>query len=749
MALSHSFEDLQMRRMDSLIGEKLGPYEILALIGSGGMGEVWKARDTRLGRIVAIKKLKERHGERFKKEARSIAALNHPYICQIYDVGPDYLVLEYVEGKPLSGPIPEQEAVRLAIQIAAALEEAHQRGIVHRDLKPSNIMVTDKGSVKLLDFGLAKLYEDAGTAALPGLSTSPTADYPATQTGAILGTAAYMSPEQAQGKPADARSDIFSFGLVLYEMLSGKRAFSGDNSLAILAALQKEEPPPLKASSPLEKIVSRCLAKPPSGRYQIISEVRTALEPLLRERETMDSDESQPSVAVLPFVNMSGDKEQEYFSDGLAEEIINALTKIPGLKVAGRTSSFYFRGKDVEFAEMGKKLNVENILEGSVRKAGSRIRVTAQLIKVSDGFHLWSERYDRDLTDVFAIQDEISEAIAGALKVKLSTPAQTQRQYEPNLAAHEAYLKARYQWGNLTPESIKLARTYFEQAIAADPNYAQPWVGLAVFYWFAGVQGMIPPKAANAKCWEATLKALELDESLSEAHSTLGLLMTTQYDWKGAEREFRRALELGPKVFDVWMQYSLFYLAPARRLNEAITATQRAVATDPLSPIPQTQLGNTFFYSRQFDRAIEQYRKVLEINPNYAPAHLFLGFVLTFTGKHSEGIAHVETGVSLFKRSPVSLACLGWVYAKAGRTDDAQKLLAELQDVAQKAYVSPYNYGMVYLGLGEIDQCFYWLEKAIDERDSLTFTLPVHPFADPLRSDARYKALLRKMNLEP
>jgi eukaryotic-like serine/threonine-protein kinase len=324
-------------------GTKLGPYEILAPIGAGGMGEVWKARDTRLGRIVAIKNVKEQHSERFKQEARSIAALNHPNICQLHDIGPDYLVLEYVEGKPLSSPLPEREAVRLAIQIATALEEAHGKGIIHRDLKPSNIMVTDKGTVKLLDFGLAKLYEqDAASSQLP------TADFPATQAGAVLGTVAYMSPEQAQGQPADARSDIFSFGLVLYEILSGRKAFTGETPMAVGAALIKEEPSAIQASAPLQEIVRRCLWKQPSGRYQTITEVKTALEKVFADKASQSSAEPQPSIAVLPFVNMSGDKEQEYFSDGLAEEIINALTHIPGLRVAGRTSSFFFRGKDEE-----------------------------------------------------------------------------------------------------------------------------------------------------------------------------------------------------------------------------------------------------------------------------------------------------------------------------------------------------------------------------------------------------------------
>jgi serine/threonine protein kinase len=391
-----------------VIGEKLGPYEILASIGSGGMGEVWKARDTRLGRFVAIKKVRERHSERFKQEARSIAALNHPNICQIYDVGDDYLVLEYVDGKPLSNPVPEAEAVRLAIQIVTALEAAHNKGIIHRDLKPGNIMVTDEGAVKLHDFGLAKLYERDAS-----VSGMPTADMSATQTGAILGTAAYMSPEQAQGRPADARSDIFSFGLVLYEMLSGERAFSGGSQLAVMNAIVERDPPPLRASPSLERIVKQCLRKQPSDRYQTMPEIRTALEKVPGETASPSSSEHEPSIAVLPFADMSPGKDNEWFSDGLAEEIINALTQIPELKVIARTSAFAFKGREQDIRRIAEALSVSNILEGSVRKAGDRIRVTAQLINASDGSHLWSELYDRDMTDVFAIQDEISQAIAG------------------------------------------------------------------------------------------------------------------------------------------------------------------------------------------------------------------------------------------------------------------------------------------------------------------------------------------------
>ena len=352
----------------SMIGTKLGPYEILAPIGSGGMGEVWKARDTRLGRIVAIKTVKEQHSERFKQEARTIAALNHTNICQLFDVGSDYLVLEYVEGKPLSSPLPEKEAVRLAIQIATALEAAHKKGIIHRDLKPGNIMVTEEGSVKLLDFGLAKLYEQS--------ASESTAEFPATQAGAVLGTLAYMSPEQAQGQPTDARSDIFSFGLVLYEMLSGRRAFSGDTPMAVGAALIKEEPSALQASALLQEIVKRCLAKQLSTRYQTISEVKSALEKIVEEKKTISSAEPQPSIAVLPFVNMSGDKEQEYFSDGLTEEITSALSRIPGLKVAARNSAFTFKGRHVDVVDVARQLNVDHVLEGLNRGRGLDRRTT-------------------------------------------------------------------------------------------------------------------------------------------------------------------------------------------------------------------------------------------------------------------------------------------------------------------------------------------------------------------------------------
>jgi TolB-like protein len=407
------------------------------------MGEVWKATDTRLGRTVAIKVLNGLHSERFEQEARAIAALNHPHICTLHDVGPDYLVMEYIDGVALSGPLPVEEALRLALQMAAALEAAHAKGITHRDLKPANILVTKEG-VKLLDFGLAK--------AVDGTDATRTIE------GTILGTPAYMAPEQIEGKPCDARSDVFSFGAVLYEMLTGSRAFEG------MAAVLRDDPKPPPA---LGGVVMRCLEKQPARRFQSMAELREALQQV-----TAKPAEKQPSIAVLPFANMSADKENEYFSDGLAEEILNLLAKIPGLKVIARTSSFAFRGKEQDITKIAEALGVSTILEGSVRRAGNRIRVTAQLIHAADGAHIWSERYDRELADVFAVQDEISAAIAGALQLKLSPQAAAKPRYTPKLPAYEAYLKARHYHWKFTPEAMERAKVFYEQAIALDPQFA-------------------------------------------------------------------------------------------------------------------------------------------------------------------------------------------------------------------------------------------------------------------------------------
>ncbi|MGB8098722.1 MAG: protein kinase, partial [Terracidiphilus sp.] len=513
--------------MELKSGSKLGPYEIVSPIGAGGMGSVWKARDPRLNRDVAIKVSDARFSERFAREAKAIGALNHPNICQIHDVGPDYIVMEYIEGAPPRGPLAPAEAVRLAMGIAAALEAAHSKGITHRDLKPANILVTRSGP-KLLDFGLALV--NSGT----DITDAPTA---LSVAGAVMGTVAYMSPEQAQGKPADARSDVFAFGLVLYELLSGRRAFAGDSAADTMAAIIRDEPGQLEAPAKLCEIVTRCLRKSPAARFQTMTEVRGALE-----QAAAIPASTTPSIAVLPFANMSADKENEYFSDGLAEEILNLLAKMPGLKVIARTSSFSFRGKEQDIRKIAEALSVQNILEGSVRRAGNRIRVTAQLIYAADGAHLWSERYDRELADVFAVQDEISAAIAQELQLKLSPRADAKPRYTPKLAAWEALLKARHFHWKVTRESMDQAKVFYEQAIALDPQFALAQAQYADHLFGRTTLDMAPLREAAPVARALAQRALELDPSLPEAHAVLGVLAgCLDYNWNEAGRQFALA----------------------------------------------------------------------------------------------------------------------------------------------------------------------------------------------------------------
>jgi serine/threonine protein kinase len=493
-------------------GSKLGPYEILTPIGAGGMGEVYKARDTRLDRTVAIKVGAAKFSERFEREARAVAALNHPNICTLHDVGTDYLVMEYVDGAMVSGPMPVGRALKLAIQIAGALEEAHAKGILHRDLKPSNILVTAKGTAKLLDFGLAKLAADS--------------DATQTMAGGLMGTPMYMAPEQAEGKATDRRSDVFSFGAVLYEMLAGRRAFDS------LAAVVRDNPKPLEAPAELKQVVMRCLAKSPAERFQSIADLKAALE-----RISAQPAERQPSIAVLPFANRNRDPDDEYFSDGLAEEIMNTLAHLPGLKVTARTSAFAFRGKEQDITKIAEALHVRTILEGSVRRSGSRIRVTAQLINAEDGYHLWSERYDREMADVFTMQDEIAAAIAGALEVKLVGKPGARRAHQPNLEAYEAFLRGRHEALKATLESHSRAKQLFEQAIALDPTFSEPHSELGYYYSLQGLMGLRSDMPAGRALAQ---KALELSPADSRAHAVLCLVACLyDYDWKEAGEQFR------------------------------------------------------------------------------------------------------------------------------------------------------------------------------------------------------------------
>jgi eukaryotic-like serine/threonine-protein kinase len=707
-------------------GDKLGPYEILAPIGAGGMGEVWKARDTRLGRTVAIKRLTVTHGARFEQEARAIAALNHPHICQIHDVGPDYLVMEYVEGKPLCGPLRTEDAIKLALQIAAALEEAHEKGILHRDLKPGNILVTEKGTAKLLDFGLAKLLNAASEDATVSLE------------GTVSGTPAYMSPEQARGEPLDARSDVFSFGAVLYEMFSGKRAFGGNSVAQSLSAVLRDEPSPLEASADLQRIVGKCLSKQPQDRFPSMAELRVALEKIGGSKPA----DQKPSIAVLPFANMSRDADDEYFSDGLAEEIINALTHVPGLRVIARTSAFAFKGQNTDIRKIAETLGVANILEGSVRKAGTRIRVTAQLITASDGSHLWSERYDRELADVFAVQDEIAAAIAGALQVKLSAAP---RKHTPKLEAYEEFLKARHHLQKWAPGSVARARECLERGIATDPGFAQAHSELGWCFFMLATENQILPREAAGLMRTAARKALEIDSSLPDAHAVLGMAEVLDYDWTEAGQHFRLAMAREPIPPWVRMFYGEFYLAPLGRIKEAEQENDRALREDPLNLLIRSVSGQYCLASGRVSEGQAIQRQVSELDESHFIPQIWLAGSYAARGLIAEATACAEKARSLAPWNTFAMGLLAGILERAGNKKRAQTIVDELGDGT--AFGAPLGFLSYYAVLGQMDLAADWFEKVIEQRDTRAPWIIPGVFGDLITSSPRWPKLARMMNL--
>jgi serine/threonine-protein kinase len=708
-------------------GDRLGPYEILAPIGRGGMGEVWKARDTRLNRLVAIKQIKGEHSVRFVQEARAIASLNHPHICQIHDVGPDYLVLEYLDGTPLKGPLDAATARKLALEIACALETAHKQGILHRDLKPANVLVTQSG-VKLLDFGLAKLMANTDE------------DVTATVAGTVLGTAAYMSPEQAQGKPLDERSEVFSFGAVLYEMLSGRPAFSGRSMFDTLNAVVHEEPAPLE--SPMAAIVKRCMEKQPSQRFQSMTELRGALEHGAAAKPV----ERMPSIAVLPFADMSAGKDQEYFSDGLAEEIINALVKVPGLKVIARTSAFAFKGQNVDIRHIAGTLGVANILEGSVRRSGNRIRVTAQLITAADGSHLWSERYDREMEDVFAVQDEIGAAIVAVLQVKLSPQASAKPRYTPTLPAYEALLKARYFHWKVTAESMERAREFYELAISLDPQYAFAQALYADYLFGRTTVGMTPLREAAPICRAMAQRALELDPSLPEAHATLGTLAATyDYNWKEAERQLMLATASDAASPHCYFQYALYYLLALGRREKAVEWAQAAVHGDPLHLVIRNFAAIALAAAGRDVEAEENFRQVIHLDPGFFWAHHFLAEYYVARAKFAEALRCEEIAFSLAPWYAPIVGLYAGLLMHAGRMDEGEKLVRNLRP--GEAYGASAGLALFHTCQGQVDPAADWFEKAIEERNSLVVLVLQSAIGEQLRASPRWPKLASLMNL--
>jgi TolB-like protein/tRNA A-37 threonylcarbamoyl transferase component Bud32/Tfp pilus assembly protein PilF len=708
-------------------GTRLGPYEIIHLIGAGGMGEVYRARDTRLNRMVAIKRLTAQI-DRFEQEARAIAALNHPHICQIHDIGPDYLVLEYIDGVPPRGPLAIPEAVRLAAQMASALEAAHGRGILHRDLKPANILVGSDGTVKLLDFGLAKLMEGD-------------AEVTRTLEGTVLGTAAYMSPEQAEGATLDVRSDIFSFGAVLFELLAGTRAFRGNTTAQVLSAVLRDDPEGLRTSPELDRIVRRCLKKRPSERFQTMGEVRAALELV-----AVKPVDARPSIAVLAFADMSPGKDQEYFSDGLAEEIINALTQLPGLKVIARTSAFAFKGQSTDIRRIAEALGVTHILEGSVRKAGDRIRVTAQLITAVDGSHLWSERYDRQLADVFAIQDEVAEAIATALRIKLSDDRTALQRYIPALPAYEAFLKARHDLQKWTSESLTKGRENLERALALDPGFALAHSELGWCFFGLLTENCMLPGEAVALMDTHARKALEIDPSLPDAHAVLGLAATVDYNWNEADRRFRLAVAREPVTPAVRYFYSSRILATRGRMKEGEQEMQRLIQDDPLNLLWRAALGMYFVATDRFVEGEATLRQVLELDPTFWLAYTWLGLIRLRRGLLAEALPLIEQAHSLVPSNWFQIGLLAGVLERTGDTTRAAPLIEKLGDGT--AFGAPAGLVCYHFVRGDSNKAADWFEKVIAQRDTRAPWIFPYALGSFLMSHPRWPQLARLMNLQ-
>lgn len=782
-------------------GDKIGHYQINSTIGAGGMGEIYLASDTRLKRNVAIKilpeKLTQDSGavERFMREAHAVSTLNHPNILTIYDVGEEekvkYIATEFVEGKTLRQQMQEKslrlpETLSVAIQVTSALVAAHKSGIVHRDIKPENIMLRNDGYVKVLDFGIAKLTEKS----LPeAKDDEKTLIQSATMPGMILGTVSYMSPEQARGLEVDARSDIFSLGVMLYEMIAQKLPFEGATISDAIASILKTEPQSLSEivrniPPEFESIITKLLIKDREKRYQkaeiLLNDLKQLQQRLdfetemqrvskvdirtdIAENPTQVLSQNQiparknrlrkaiDSLAVLPLVNAGNDANSEYLSDGITECVINSLSKLPKLRVVPRSTVFRYKGQENDVQKIGQELGVRAIFAGRVLQIGNSLVVRAELIDVANEAQIWGEQYRREMTDIFALLDEIAADISEKLKLKLSSEEKKQlaKRYTENTEAYQFYLKGRYfVTSKRTEDWIKKGIEYFQKAIDLDPNYALAYSGMSEAYGFlASSTGGWSPHNAYPKAKAAALKALEFDNDLAEAHCSLGFCYLL-YDWDfaNAEQEFLKAIELRPNYPNAHDGYG-FYLKAVGRHDEAIEKGKLVQQLEPLSTFAHVTLGYAYYFARDYDKAIEECQKALEMDKNLSFAYRNLGLAYLQLSKFDESIAALNNAIKFSCGGLAFESHLGVAYAVAGKREEALRVLENLQVVDSEKYVPAYNFAMIYAGLGDFDKAFEWLEKAFQERSGFLPFLTVEPMADCLRNDERFQNLLERISL--